>query len=225
MNILISRRNNPDWLNVKTKIWPRFAEYEDFWNRHYFNLTYREYRHELQQIANDNLLDVENATIGDPVEGEWCLPIDDDDWLSPNIINELTNSIHNNDKYYWNSTEMYKGQISDGINHWVLYCKTNNYCFIYDKEINSVFKNHGAADKEFSSSLNKPAYINKKLSFINRSVGSASCFLGKELESIDIEKDIEDTLHFLKEDVVILNPHILWVKPYVDNYRRLIESL
>jgi hypothetical protein len=225
MKIIISPRTTFEWLDPQKKIWDRFLIYEEFWNSHKFNLTYREYRYNLQQIARDNLLDIKNGVVGEPEEGELCIPVDDDDWFSPELIVELEKCIGENDYCYWNSTELCRGQITDGTNHWCLYCKTNNYCFRYNKSVNDVFKNHGVADKEFANRKQSPLYINQKLNMVNRNVGSATFFLGKELEDIDLEGAIEETLEYLREDRIYSNPYIAWAEPYINKYRVLVENL
>ena len=118
---LIFRRTTHDWSGMKTiddfiasndaneppfKKWiPRVARAIEIWNR-ISPISWFEFRHELKQIAEILYRDIGATIIHSisqlPEENYICVPVDDDDWLAPNLFEVLEKNFSpEHDVYLW----------------------------------------------------------------------------------------------------------------------------
>ena len=153
-----------------------------------FNMPYHLFRNELKQIASHNLLAVADArisTLEEIPESAIVVPIDDDDWLAPEIAGQLVSSMAEGiDGCHWRrdfleppavGLEKYKRFIKFDLlrrprRPWS--CSTNSYAFRYHDRHFSLLNSHVHASHYFDQNPGRVKFVDQHLSLMNRSVAS-----------------------------------------------------
>jgi len=208
------------------------------WNKT-FTMPHNIFRHKLQLLAQESLQNVSNASIIKNVSDLYntnCLiiPIDDDDWLSPNLVTTLE-SIEDIDQFYGIRWESYHPW---GDKNYYIYCSTDNYAInprhAHPLSVHIPLLSHSAASVLFyhyDYELNKIPrlpikQIQATLSAVNKNIGSTT--------TLKEHRD-DGTLHLLYSQCQkLLNNECKkmahsWVFPYLsklqDIYNELGESM
>lgn len=96
--LYIGIRKTLDWHDealVDARILPSFRPKYDQWNAT-FTVRYAAFRQRLKEIAAANLARVQGARVvplDEVPPGAWVLPIDDDDWLAPDLVERVGPSL------------------------------------------------------------------------------------------------------------------------------------
>lgn len=179
-----------DWNNEKVflaQLKEKFRPKVETWNNT-FDMPYHIFRREIKHIAQLNLSRVENAGLADLDEvpqGEIIIPIDDDDWLSPQVANVLTEKIEpEKEGYYWHKDYINRPPtIPIKIFRFLLPkvaakrggqwpCSTNNYAFTNNYNLASSVFTHDGAKYYFDAYGSKMKKIDQHLSIMNRTIAS-----------------------------------------------------
>ena len=105
--IYICVRRTTEWENEEVflaQLQDKFKPKVELWNET-FDMPYHQFRHRIKQIAQVNLGRVENAvitTLDRVPPGSLVVPIDDDDWLSPNLSEKISSELEDGKVgYHW----------------------------------------------------------------------------------------------------------------------------
>ena len=217
---IIVRRSRPDWKSPRFKLWAKAERHEAVWNDT-FKLTFREYRHELQKIAAENHRQVKGADFGRPKDRSVVIPVDDDDWFSPDMIDRLRAAMKPNAVgLHWQSNELLNGRLIPCGNPGCIYCKTNNYCYRPGPG-RGKWINHVGAEYAFREEK-EIQYLDRPLNLVNRTLGSFTS-LEHRIPEGTLRDYWESTVtNFSK---LTIPEHLGWITPYVEQVHVLIKRL
>ncbi len=240
--IYIWLRETTEWDNetafleqLKNDFRPKVEVWNDV-----FETPYHIFRHRIKQIAQLNLSRVENAvcaTIHDIPKGAVVVPVDDDDWLSPQLGNVVEAELEDDKTgYYWQRTflELPPNLITK-LGRFVLYdlakqerkvwtCSTNNYALIMSDKLMPLLKSHVVASAYFDRQKEKVKRIDRNLSIMNRTLASQTS-LGWNKPRIT-KNDLIRKFHKYKGIYSEIElPELAWCKPYVSMMADLIGEL
>jgi hypothetical protein len=177
-------RRTLDWLDeavVAANLRPTFRPKVEVWNAT-LDPPYHLFRHRLKQIAQENLARVAHA-VHAPFEeiprGAVVIPVDDDDWLSPELADRLTEAydpaVHG---YLW-TREVLEPPVSRRTRLWnwlwswkASTCATNNYAVANEPELAELVSRHVLAGRYFDAHAARIKRIPGVLSIQNRNVSS-----------------------------------------------------
>ena len=177
-----------DWdaPGARERISPRFRPKAELWDET-FNVSYTEFRAELRRIAQLSFSRVAGATVTEDwdaiPEGALVLPVDDDDWFAPEVV-EVLDGLRRPDAacYRWPSTFLERPH---SLGHrlylqrrrlfpWLrplYFCTTNNYALPKWPGSRELAERHVAASEEFDGSAAVVA-VPGRLSVMNRTLAS-----------------------------------------------------
>lgn len=231
MKIVCCIRIDKYWSEYKispefNKIW-QVDEILNIWDS-VFKTSYIEFRKCLSNLSKLALKDVKFDNIINQYQysvpsNDIVVPVDDDDWFHPNIIEVLKNT--NANLVYWNILNNTEGalQFFNPSNTKVPFVfETNNHALFAPKNKEYIL-NHTILNRD---SKGKGHYINDSLSLHNRSIASIS-LLGEKLlghRSNNIIHDKKKALLELYEkyqeiDVTLQHP------AYFDDYLEKIKTI
>lgn len=221
MEIVVVVRKTLDWRNLTEFShkgfnygWDNFLKNVDRWNEN-FNLSYFEYRQSLKEIALESLKKTKIPIfVGDVKlffknnkhnKNLFVIPIDDDDWLHPNI------------KYYLKYGDIVRWQ------NWI-------YNIIYYKEIIKPFDGFGNSNvfgsNEYMVNLSKsalPFLLNHGALTNQNSIKVNECL------SVWVRHP-GSYLHLSENEKCLINPkcnyssipnQLEWATPYIENVRKI----
>lgn len=182
------RRTLPwhDEAAVAAALAPELRPRVEVWNAT-FNLRYAAFRLRLTQIARENLGRIGNAKLTRVEEtppGALVVPVDDDDWFSPEIGNRLLAERDTSlQGYHWNPYILEaprhrrrwpwagRRRATDTSRHT---CGSNNYAIRNLPELAAAITNHVNASERFDANPHRVKRLDARLSLQNRTVGSRS---------------------------------------------------
>ena len=235
--IYIVIRKTLDWTDETTfqmQIPDQVRAGVNLWNAT-FNIPYHEFRAELKRIAQINLSKVRNATLAKHNEvpyGAVAVPVDDDDWLSPELAQTLDRNWEDRIGCYWPSrflevTISFPHQL--GLVRKLLFpstkprwlCTTNNYAVVYSPETADLLKGHIRASHWFLANPNAIMRIEQPLSIMNRTLASITQLRSRPSRSALIRKYRRYGRLYTRAST----PDLPWCKPYLDMMAELYARL
>jgi hypothetical protein len=188
--IYIWVRETVDWANeqaFRAQLDPAFAPRVDLWNAT-FDIPFHRFRHRVSEITQLNLSQVRGAsrarweTIPD---GELVVPIDDDDWLAPDLGQVLEREQDRGfDGYRWTASWI-ESPIGPGHRFYLLrrralpwtpekwICSSNNYAIVKSETTKQLLASHVRASEWVGRAPpGTVRTIDRRLSLINRSLAS-----------------------------------------------------
>jgi hypothetical protein len=179
-----------DWEGEEA-VRPGFQPPIDLWNA-IFNMPFHLFRHRISEIARLNHSRVEGAVRApwDEIpDGALVLPVDDDDWFSPDVGRVLASEFDPGVAgYYWTSSWV---EVPRNLGHrlylikrrlfpwtppkWI--CPTNNFAMVKAEGTKALLTWHTKASRWFESSIEGLSdqtvkRIEQRLSIYNRTLAS-----------------------------------------------------
>jgi hypothetical protein len=227
-------RRTLDWADEEAVV----AELADasmvpLWNAT-FNVSYQRFRHRVAEIARLSHEHVDGAVVSewdDIPEGALVLPVDDDDWFSPDAARVLeAEADPEASGYYWESAWI---ELPIDLGHrlyllrrrlfprtppkWL--CTTNNYAMVKRADAKEALESHIRASPRFEDALARGDMsvkkIERKLSVANRNLGSRTTLLGLRKRQITRPELLRKYRRHVKLYERTLEPEIAWCRPYV----------
>jgi hypothetical protein len=233
------RRTLPwhDEAAVAAALVPNMRPKVELWNAT-FNLRYPAFRLRLTRIARENLSRIENAKLARLEEtppGALVVPVDDDDWLSPEIgsrlLAEPDPSPHG---YHWNR------YILEAPRHprrwpWArerraadtsrYTCGSNNYAIRNLPELAAAISSHVKASEHFDGNPSRVKHLDASLSLQSRNLASQTT-LGKRVSELTRDELIEKFRGYRAlYDRVRLPRELAWAQPSVIAMAELMHEL
>lgn len=190
--IYLWTRSTLDWQDEEAfwrQLRPELLEPVRLWNRS-FRLPFHLFRHRLRQLSLANLREVRGAELADwdaIPEGALVVPIDDDDWLAPDLAEQLAAvSSPEWQAYRWISGFL---EVPTTLRHelglvrrrWLSETPprhlfhTNNYAMPKTAENAPLLGRHTLADRHFKAgALPRVRYLNASASLMNRTMASTT---------------------------------------------------
>ena len=201
-----------------------------------FDLPYREFRQRLKEIARTNLDRVENAAcvpLARVPPGALVVPVDDDDWFSPELANRLLERYDPAFPLYrwiraviepprrrrrrlrlrpWRSKERFT-------------CGSNNYAVANVPELAPLLQNHVRASEYFDGHPSQVRRLRETLAIQNRSLASQTALAWRR-PFVSREELIESFERYRGLYSGWRLPRALrWARPYVDRMHELMQEI
>ena len=222
---------------VAAALVPELRAPVELWNAT-FDLRYAAFRIRLIEIAQRNLGRVENAKVArfeDVPPGALVVPVDDDDWFSPELAHRLlTAGKPDAQGYHWNRYNLEpprrtrrwswssRRRTRDTSPHT---CGTNNYAVRNLPELSMAVKNHVWASRHFDANVGRVQRLEASLSVQNRNLASRSRLAGPGTR-LTRDALIEKARRYRKfYDRVRLPPEVAWAQPYAAAMAELMHSV
>jgi hypothetical protein len=205
------------------------------------SIRYAPFRSRLKQIALENVSRVANAKLvplEDAPPGALVVPMDDDDWLSPDLANRLlaehdpacdgivwTRSIFEaNRRASWLRWLLRGSESRRDTSRWT--CATNNYAVRNHGDIAEVVGDHTRASIWFEARARRIQTIHAHLSVQNRNPASKTA-LSKWGGRLYTREELIASLerHRALYRRVRLSRELAWAKPHLAAMRELIAEL
>ena len=245
------RRTLPwhDEAAVEAALVPEMRPVVELWNAT-FNLRYPAFRLRIAQIARENFGRIEDATLTSLAEtppGALVVPVDDDDWFSPEIgrrlLAEREPSLHG---YHWNRYILEtprrrrrwpwarRRRAADTSPHT---CGSNNYAVLNLPELAVAIASHVTASEIFDAGPGRVKHVGASLSLQCRNLASRSA-LGSGRRSIS-QVSLAEKPPSLSRDALIekyqahralydrlrLPSEVAWAQPSVGEIAELMHEL
>jgi len=203
----------------------------EMWNA-CFNIPYHEFRQRLKIIAQlclGRVEDVRYASFKSAPPGALLVPVDDDDWFSPDLVHRLRQAFDPSIPcYYWTrhilelerTKRRWKGLLKEFLTGCVIFA-TNNYAVCNLGDLTEVAPRHMKVREHFQAA--QVRYLPVALSVHNRSLASRS-ILG--VRPIPREQLVEYFERYKTLYARTRLPRSLqWAVPYVAMMSELMEEL
>jgi hypothetical protein len=239
--IYICIRRTTDWDNedvFRAQLSTDFRPKVEAWNAT-FDMPYHIFRSRLKEIAQINLRRIKGAvvtTIDNVPKGGLIVPIDDDDWLSPDLAEEISKELEDGKVgYYWHRAflempltnyRLFKVFIKTkilGRSRLKWTCSTNNYAFVNEENLDRQLSNHLGASHYFDQNPARVKYLDKRLSLMNRSMASQTSLNPTRpgISSRRLKKN-----HTLSRDLYRVElTNNAWCKPYLLMMDKLMREI
>jgi hypothetical protein len=236
--IYIHVRRTLDWADeaaVEAGLIAKFRPKLEMWNAT-FTIPYHRFRQRLKEIAEASLSRVENARVA-PLEAvppeAIVLPVDDDDWFSPEIGTRLEEADEPSIAgYHWvrhilepdRHRRRFKGLLKEALTRKVIFA-TNNYALRNRPELGRLLQDHIGASGYFHEHPRAFRYLPRAMSMHNRSLASQTVLaIGRP--AVTREELLEAyALHRTLYARTRLSRALRWAQPYVDAMAELMEAL
>ena len=182
-------RKTTDWgdeATVRRQLDPAFAPKVDVWNAT-FTIPYHGFRERIKRIAQLNLSRVANArqaSLDDVPDGAVVVPVDDDDWLAPDLGTVIEAEGAGAALCLWDRTFLELPPTAFVCaGRFVLYtlpgrprrtwtCSTNNYAAVKDEARLPLIRNHMLASRYVDTGGPRVKRLPGRLSVMNRTLAS-----------------------------------------------------
>jgi hypothetical protein len=235
--IYLCVRRTLDWENariVEAHVRPDFRPKMHTWNAT-FDMPYHEFRHRLKQIAQANLERVAGAVrapLDEVPAGAIVVPVDDDDWLSPELANRLR-AVHDSPLagYLW-ARHVVEPRVPLRRRAWFWLwsfkrstCATNDYAVPRRPDIEPLVMNHLRAGRYFDENRARIRRIPELLSIQNRNLASQTAMAWRR-PSITREELAANFARYRTLYASIELPGGLeWARPCVDQMAGLMRQI
>jgi hypothetical protein len=241
--IYIWIRATLDWEDeeaFRAQLAPDMRPMVDLWNET-FSLPFHLFRHRLRQIAQVNLSSVEGVVCAGWREiphGSLVVPIDDDDWLAPDLGSVLE-SEHDAGAmgYYWIASfaelPLHFGHRVHLIRRrllpwtpprWIF--STNTYAMVKGPHTEMLLRSHVLASHWFrgpARSARSMKRIERRLSVINRTLASRTSLLaGGPLSRRQLIRKFRGYRELYRKPAA---PELAWSSPYLAMMSDLMDEL
>ncbi len=240
--IYIWVRATVDWEDEEAflaQVRPEFEPRLEIWNAT-FTIHYHLFRHRVRRIAQLNLSRVVDAVCAgwDEIpDGALVLPVDDDDWFSPNVGGVLEGALDPRATgYYWPSSWI---EVPTHLGHRVhlirrrilpwappkFICTTNNYAMVKGPGIEPLLRSHVRASEWFrSAEAGVVKRLEERLSIANRTLGSQTSL--RHARPQIARSELLRKFRRYKKLYDRLKPHEpAWCQPYVAMMSELMGEL
>lgn len=240
MRIHVCVRSTLDWRDrdlVEARILPEFRLKLEAWNAT-FNMPYHRFRQRVREVAALNLSRVEGAVhsaIEDVPPGDLIVPVDDDDWFAPDLVNRLRREHEPRARCYLWSRDVIElpRRIRSSLQRLArslgrkgrFICGTNNYAVVSEPALVPLARNHVKASQHFDR---RPADIKRvsgTLAIQNRTLASQTV-LAWHRPSIR-RQELVTLLRRYRGlyGARAVRPELSWAKPYVDMMAELMREI
>lgn len=238
--IHICVRRTLDWQDealVDAKVLPEFRLKLVAWNA-IFDMPYHVFRQRLKTIAQLNLARVEGVTrseLGSIPPGHVIVPVDDDDWLAPDLGVQLERALDPNAHGYLWQREVIEARplLRRGLSYVARRlgrpemhtCKTNNYAVVNEPGVADLVLNHSKASAYFDAHPSDVRRIRGTLAVQNRNLASQTALAwGRPSISRD------ELLAVFRRYRNLYSARRLaaipsWARPYVDLMAELMQEI
>jgi hypothetical protein len=222
---------------VAANLLPKMRPVVERWNAT-FDLSYAGFRLRLAEIARRSLGRVENAKLA-PLEdvppGALLVPVDDDDWLSPELANRvLAEAEPLCTGYHWSRYILETPRrprrcpwrrVRPAADTSQFTCASNNYAVRRLPELSESISNHVAASVYFDANPGHVKHVAGSLSVQNRNLSSQTVLrhrhqpLGRDalVETYERHRKLYRRLR--------LPPEVAWAEPYVAAMAELMHAI
>jgi hypothetical protein len=235
--ICICVRATLDWQDeaaVEAQLVDAFRPKVRAWNA---TLTppYHLVRHRLKTLAQANLARVEGAARVPPdaiPPDALVIPVDDDDWLAPDLATRLRERLDPDARGYLWTREVLEIRVPLRRRFWYWLwswkastCATNNYAFPYRPELEPVVRSHLKASAHFDAHRARIVRLPRTLSIQNRNLSSQTA-LGWRRPSVSREELVAKFRRYRAlYRHVALPAELAWARPYVDAMAELMDEI
>lgn len=232
-------RRTLDWSDpagVSAGIDPGFRQKFETWNAT-FDMPYAEFRRRMVEIATLNLSRVEGARLTPLAEvppGAWIVPIDDDDWLAPDLVARVRRLLDAPvTGCRWRREVIEPLDDRRGPRAWLrrrralehFVCASNNHAILNTPEIAPLVRNHVLASEYFDA---HPAELRRTPRFLaiqNRNPASQTALALREPTiSRDRLVGVLDRYQGLYAGWK-LRRSLRWAQPCLDRMAELVDSV
>jgi hypothetical protein len=242
--IHICVRQTLDWRDealVDARVFPWFRPKLLAWNAT-FDMPYHVFRQRLKTIAEQNLARVEGCvrTALEAVpRGDLIVPVDDDDWLAPDLGMELRRALDDRAHGYlwrrevieapplWRRAVAYVGRL---IGRRELHtCKTNSYAVVNRPGLGELALDHVRASEHFDAHAGDIRRIPATLALQNRNLASQTALHWErppitQAEMLAVYRRIYPRYRRLY-DSLKLDASLSWARPCVDQMADLMREI
>lgn len=240
--IYIWVRTSVDWQDesaFRAQLFPELADSVQLWNRT-FRLPFHRFRHEVREIARENLSCVAGAVCA-PWEaipdGALVVPVDDDDWFAPELASVLSREWASGvSGYYWPSrflempthlkheADTLRRSLQPGRAPFWL-CTTNNYALVKTPDNQVLMQDHTRASAWFAAGHGtRVKEIGASLSLMNRTLGSTTALVHKRPPCARW-KLLLASRRYRRLYRRGAAPGLAWSQPYQDRMHQLMDAL
>lgn len=243
--IQICVRRTIDWEDlavVEANLIPSLRPKYEMWNRT-FRMPYHLFRHRVKRIAALNLSRMKEAAIRpfEEVEpGSMLVPVDDDDWFSPDLAAHLKAAYDPAMRgYVWNRHTLKPHPVTNPF-RWAwrkmrglepepdpirFTCSTNNYAYRVGDGWGENILGHCKASRRFDSDPRLIKRLRHKLSIQNKNLSSQTA-LAWNKPAISRARLMRRFRRYKKLYAAVrLSDELAWAEPYVRMMAELMEEL
>lgn len=235
--VFICIRRTLDWDDeaaVTANLRPDFRPKLAMWNAT-LDPPYHLFRSRLKRIARANLARVENATVAtlDAIPpGAVVVPVDDDDWLAPELAHRLAE--HHDPEasgYLW-VRDVVEPPRPLRVNFWnwlwswkASTCATNNYAVVNRPDLTELLFYHVRSGRYFDAHRARIQRIPQTLAIQNRNVSSQTAMAWRR-PSITREALVRSLHRYRSLYVTYPLPDALgWARPYMEQMDELVRQI
>ena len=240
--IYIFIRRTTDWGRidvVESQLPRKFRQKVEVWDS-IFNIPYFAFRDRLKQIAQLNLARVKGVTCvtdwDDIPESALVVPVDDDDWFSPELGPALERALTPGIAgYYWNSHFV---QVPIHFGHTLglirrrlfpgtppkFLCTTNNYAMVKSPGMKDLCQYHSRASRWFLSHPERVLKLDLDLSLMNRTLASQTS-LAFNRSSVSASYVIRKYKKYKKLYTMPVPGELAWAEGYMSMVAELMDEL
>jgi hypothetical protein len=235
-------RHTTDWSDeagVRAQLPDGFAALVDLWND-VFEMPYHRFRVRLKEIAQANLACVEGAVVSDLEQvppGALIVPVDDDDWFSPELARVLLESrAAGFQGYRWPSRFL---EVPPNFDQWLgawrrrlipstplrWLCTTNNHAIANIDGVEAIVGSHLRATDWFTRNESLVKVLDVPLSLQNRNISSQTALLfrsGTMMTRSRLRRRHRQYRALYARPPRSLPP---WCRPWIEQMADLMESL
>lgn len=218
---------------------PAFRPKVETWNAT-FDQPFHLFRSRITAIAAANLARVMGATVAESDEipaGALVLPVDDDDWFSPETAATLQGWLDSDrDAFYWRQNVL---EVPINFGHQVFLwrrawfpgipprwrCDTNNYALRKSSDTRELLLDHRRASAWFDDvGRDRVQWLPASLSVTNRTLASkTSLAFGRP--RVTRRELVRKYRRYCKLYAAPLAEELAWSRPYVAEMRRIMNDL
>jgi hypothetical protein len=243
--ICICVRQTLDWGNeavVQAQLIRDFRPKYALWNGT-FNIPYHRFRERLKAIAEATLVRVEGARLVPPADvpaGALVVPVDDDDWLAPELAVRLREAWDGSARGFSWRSHILEARPPGNPVRWLLSrvrpvvpapdgsrftCASNNYAFVAAGDVQDLMRSHPQASRSFDADPAAVRRLPLALSLQNRNLSSQTV-LGWGKPMIPRRSLLRRFRRYRSlYDRVALPGELAWARPCVAAMAELMRDL